>query len=121
MTRTILIAVAAVAALATAPSFAASAMTWEQEARQYAPYAFGNPIVLTDSVETGSIEASLDYYHYYTGYVSSVGDASVPSIDDTKTGGIGSAEPRVDVEGFCEGEGKLLAERHYVGFCHLAD
>jgi hypothetical protein len=218
MTRPILIAMAAVAALAAAPSLAASGLTWEQEARKYAPYAFGNPVALVtgsiqigadyipyvngigdpsgltspqgivddmetgsierfgdylpyvngagdpsgltssnpvDAVVTGSVEVGADYIPYVNGigdpsgltsphdivddmetgsierfgdylpYVNGVGDPSGLSspqyADDTQTGSIGSAEPRVDVEAFCEGEGKLLAERHYVGFCHLAD
>jgi hypothetical protein len=118
----------------------------------------GATIILASFFAGQASAASLDYYHYYTGYVSSVGDPSgltssnpadaivtggvevdagyIPYVngvrdpsgltsrwnaDETQTGSIGSAEPRVDVEAFCEGEGKLLAERHYVGFCHLAD
>ena len=62
MTRSILFAMAAVAALATTPSLAASTLTWEQEARVYAPYAFGG----VDAVETGSF--AVDAYLPYTGF-----------------------------------------------------
>ncbi len=186
MTRSILIAMAAVAALATSPSLGASTLTWEQEARQYAPYAFGNPIALTtpasysvvftadyvpyvngigdpsgltssnpvDAVATGSIRIGADYIPYVNGigdpsgltspqvivddvetgsiesfgdylpYMNGVGDPSGLTsphyTDDTVTGSVGVEQPRVDLQAFCDGEGKELAERLYVGFCHLA-
>jgi hypothetical protein len=63
----------------------------------------------------------------YIPYLGGVGDplglTSSTRQDALETGGIGAdvPGPRVDVRGFCEGEGKLLAERNYIGFCHLAD
>src|SRR5687768_8062053 len=146
-TRSILIAMAAVAALATAPSLAASTLTWEQEARVYAPYAFGgvdavetgsfatdggyvpytgfgDPLGLTsstgiDAVETGSV-TTFGAYVPYTGLGDPLGLTSPVYTDATETGSIGAPAPRVDVQGFCEGEGKELAERLYIGFCHFA-
>jgi hypothetical protein len=94
MNRSILLGLAAAIALATTSSFAASAVStttedWEQAARAYSGYAFGNPVASTstagaDDVETGSI------------------------LED--------GAPRVDVQAFCDGEGKLLAERLDVSF-----
>ena len=155
MNRSIFFGLAAVVALATAPSFAASgALTttenWEQAARAYSAYAFagvdavrtggttigvdyipyvngvGDPSGLTspryfDAIETGSVVES---FGAYLPYVNGMGDPSgltSPQYpDDTQTGSIG-AEQRVDVKGFCEGEGKVLAERLYIGFCHLGN
>ncbi len=97
MYRSTLIGLAAAIALAATPCLAASVVStttedWEQAARAYSSYAFGNPAASisaagADDLETGSI------------------------VDDGAL--------RVDVQAFCEGEGKVLAERLYVGFCHL--
>jgi hypothetical protein len=87
----------------------------------YIPYAgFGDPAGLTgsvDSIETGSV-AAVGTYVPYAGFGDPAGLTA--SVDSIETGSIGDA-PRVDVEAFCEGEGRELAERNYVGFCHLAN
>jgi hypothetical protein len=74
-------------------------------------------------METGGIgEVDPGYFVDLGGFGDPLGLPSPVSTDATETGSIGEASsPRVDVRGFCEGEGKLLAERHYIGFCHLAD
>ena len=144
MKRSILLGLAAAAALATTPSFAAAATenweqasrayaayafsgveNWEQAARAYAAYAFGNPVAPAspagvDAIATGSVGEN---FSYYVPFANGIGDPSGLTsphyADDTETGSIGGEQPRVDVEAFCEGEGKMLAERLYIGFCHL--
>jgi hypothetical protein len=128
MIRSTILALAAVAALATTPSIAASAgfaMTenWEQEARKYAQYAFSGLSGPTDAVSTGSIGATDPGYIPYLGGVGDpLGLRSPVYTDATETGSIGADENwRANVREFCEGEGKLLAERRYIGFCHHAN
>ena len=122
MNRSILLTLAAVAALATAPSLAASAAStttenWEQASRAYAAYAFGPVAAEVDATETGSI-ATMTYVPY-TGFGDPLGVTSSSGPDPVETGSIvGAGAPRVDVEAFCEGEGRMLAARHYIGFCH---
>jgi hypothetical protein len=129
MIRSTILALAAVAALATTPSLAASAVSTTTEnlgnaARQHTQYAFGGlsgPIG-TDAAATGSIGVIEPGYIPYLGGVGDpLGLTSPVYTDATETGSIGADEPwRVNVREFCEGEGKELAERHHIGFCHLA-
>jgi hypothetical protein len=76
------------------------------------------------AAQVASAASGDNYIPYLGGVGDPLGLTSSARPDAFETGGIGATDatgPRVDVRGFCEGEGKLLAERHYIGFCHLAD
>jgi hypothetical protein len=116
MYRSILIGLAAAIALAAMPSLAASDVStttedWEQAARAYSSYAFGNPVTTTEDWE----QAARAYSGYAFG--NPVAPTGGAGADDVETGSIVEDDaPRIDVQAFCDGEGKLLAERLDVSF-----